>query len=67
MADTSPHRDSTGNAGDDTSVGPNLEPTTSTPHWVKAFLIALVLVLLLAILHLAGGGLGPADHTPGVQ
>jgi hypothetical protein len=33
--------------------------TTSTPRWVKAFgIAAIVVVLLLVILHLAGDGLG---------
>lgn len=41
-------------------------PPYTTPRWVKiAGIIALVLVLLLAILHLTGvGNLGPGRHMP---
>jgi len=40
-------------------VRPDRESTASTPRWVKIFgIIALVLVLLFAILHLTGHGLG---------
>ena len=36
---------------------------TGTPRWVKAFLIAaIVLVVVFAAVHLAGGGMG--SHTP---
>lgn len=36
---------------------------TGTPRWVKVFgVIAIVLVVLFVILHLAGGGFG--HHTP---
>jgi hypothetical protein len=36
----------------------------STPRWVKVFgIIALILVLLFVILHLAGGGFGH-HHLP---
>ena len=42
--------------------------TTGTPRWVKVSgIIAIVLILLFAILHLAGGGLRghtPEGHTP---
>jgi hypothetical protein len=49
-------------ADSDTSVGPGRRLTTGTPRWVKVFgIIALVLVLLFVILHLAGRGLG--GHT----
>lgn len=41
------------------------EPTTSTPRWVKVVgLIAVVLLLLLGIIMLAGGEHGPGRHTP---
>lgn len=41
-------------------------PPYTTPRWVKVLgIIALVLVLLLAILHLTGvGNLGPGRHMP---
>ena len=49
--------------GDNTRVRPDRRSTTGTPRWVKVFgIIALVLVLLFAILHLTGRGLG--SHTP---
>ena len=36
---------------------------TGAPSWVKVFgIVALVLILLFVILHLAGGGLG--RHMP---
>jgi hypothetical protein len=44
-------------------VGPDREPTTGTPRWVKVFgLIALVAVVLFLILLLTGG---PGRHGPG--
>ncbi len=44
---------------DDTGVRPDRKSTTSTPRWVKIFgIIAVVLALLFAILHLTGRGLG---------
>lgn len=34
-----------------------------TPRWVKAFLIAaVILVVAFVVIHLAGGGMG--SHTP---
>ena len=48
MADLPPERDS---AGDDTGRAPG------APRWVKVFaVVAIVLVLLFAVLHLTGGG-----------
>ena len=45
-------------------VEPDRESTTGPPRWVKVFgIIALVLVLLVGILLLAGGG--PGGHGPG--
>ncbi|MEO7317815.1 MAG: hypothetical protein ABIZ56_02375 [Chthoniobacteraceae bacterium] len=46
---------------------PNPDPDSgdgnSTPRWVKVFgVIAIVLIVLFVILHLAGGGFG--HHTP---
>jgi hypothetical protein len=41
--------------GKDTSEGPDREPTTGMPRWVKVGIIALVvLVLLVVALALAG-------------
>ncbi|WP_427007729.1 hypothetical protein [Pseudarthrobacter sp. H2] len=38
-------------------------PEPGTPRWVKAFMIAaVILVLAFAAIHLAGGGMG--SHTP---
>ena len=59
MADSPPNPDS----NDDTRAGPGRGSTTSTPRWVKLFaIIALVLVLLFIILHVACHGL--RGHTP---
>jgi len=44
MADPPQYLDSTGGAGEDTSVGPDRGSTTSAPRWVKVFgIIALIL------------------------
>jgi hypothetical protein len=46
---------------DERETSPMRSPgsTTSTPRWVKVFgIAAIVIVLLLVILHLAGDGLG---------
>jgi hypothetical protein len=46
---------------DDWETSPMQSPgsTTSTPRWVKAFgITAIVVVLLIIVLHLAGYGLG---------
>jgi hypothetical protein len=49
--------------GEDTGVGPGRGSPTSTSRWAYVFgIIALVLVLLFAIQHLTGGGLG--GHIP---
>ena len=43
-------------------MGPDSEPTTGPPPWVKVFgVIALVVVLLFIFLLVAGGG----GHGPG--
>ena len=56
MADLSPVPDAKGNIGRESTY-------EGTPHWVKVLSIAvIVLVVLFAISHLAGGGL--AGHTP---
>ncbi len=54
---------------DDAGVRADRESTISTPRWVKIFgIISLVLVLLFAILHLTGRGLGghraPPSNSP---
>ena len=49
--------------GDSATGHDDEESTTGTPRWVKMLgIIAIVLVLLFVILHLAGGGFG--GHTP---
>jgi len=49
--------------GWDSGAGPDEESTGGTPRWVKLLgIIALVLVLLFVILHLAFGGFG--GHSP---
>ena len=54
--------------GDDPGVTPGRGSTTSTPRWVYAFgIIVIVLVLLFGILHLTGGGLGPNDHRAPIE
>jgi len=64
MADLPPYPDSNADTGDDTSVGPSRESTTSTPRWVYVFgIIVIVLVLLFVIMMLTGGH-GPGRHTP---
>lgn len=65
MADTTPYPDSGSHAtADDTGVGPALGSTTGPPRWVKVFgIIALVAVVLVGVLLLAGGG--PGGHGPG--
>ncbi|MCA1728393.1 MAG: hypothetical protein LC751_02935 [Actinobacteria bacterium] len=62
MADLPPSPDTS----DDTSVGADRGPNTSTPRWVKVFgIIALVLVLLFgAHMLFVGSSRGPGRHTP---
>jgi hypothetical protein len=44
-------------------AGPDRDLPASTPRWVKVFgIIAIVVVVLFVILHLAGGG--PGLHRP---
>ncbi len=65
MADVPPHTDSNGDTGGDTGVGPDRGPTPSTPRWVYMFgIVAFVLVLVFAILHLTGRGLGGHTQPP---
>jgi hypothetical protein len=53
MTDMPPYPESSGDAGDD--IG--------TPRWVYGFgILAIALILLFVILHLAG--MGPGGHTP---
>ena len=36
-----------------------------TPRWVKVLaIVAILLVLLFVVMHLAGGGMGPGMHMP---
>jgi hypothetical protein len=59
MADPPPDPDSSGDTGGEPDGG----STTGTPRWVYVSgIIAIVLVLLFVVMHLAGGGLG--GHTP---
>lgn len=52
-----------GDIGDITGLGRDRESPPSTPRWVKVFgFIALALVVLFVILHLAGGGF--RHHAP---
>lgn len=47
----------------DVGAGPGRGSTTGRPRWVYVFgIVALILVLLFAIMHLTGGGFG--GHTP---
>ena len=61
IVDLQPNPDSNGDTGD-AGVRPDRRSPPNTPRWVKTFgIIAIVLVLLFAILHLAGVGFG--GHT----
>lgn len=63
MADVPRDRDAKDDSGPDTGVRRGQGPATGMPRWVKVFgIIAIVLVLLVVINHLAGGGMG--GHTP---
>ncbi len=67
MANPPPYSDSNSDTGDDTRVRPDRGSTTRTPRWVMIVgIIILVLVLLYAIMMLAGvgGEHGPGRHTP---
>jgi hypothetical protein len=58
MADSRPPP----NSGDDSDPGP-ASGSTGTPRWVKVFgLVAVILVLLVAVMVVAGHG--PGDHMP---
>ena len=47
---------------DDTNAGQDNESTAGMPHWVKVLgIVALIVLLLFVILHLAFGGFG--GHT----
>ena len=60
MADLPAHA----HAGGDTGVGPDPGSPTGTPRWVKVFgTFAIVLILLVGVVLLAGGG--PGGHGPG--
>jgi hypothetical protein len=52
----------------DETGGTDREPTAGTPRWAKVFgIIAIVVVLLFAVLLLAGGPHSPGRHGVGVQ
>ena len=59
--------DSRPDPDDDMDVGPARRSPSSTPRWVKLFLIiaAVLLTLLVAVNLLGGGGHGPSRHMPG--
>jgi hypothetical protein len=48
----------------ETPTGPDREPTTGTPRWVKVFgIIAIIVALLFVVMLVAGGGRhGPGRH-----
>ncbi|QDG87101.1 hypothetical protein [Pseudarthrobacter sp. NIBRBAC000502770] len=61
MDDVPTDRDVTADSKPGAGVGRG--PVTGPPRWVKVFgIIAIALVLLFVIIHLAGGGMG--SHTP---
>ncbi|MET3140570.1 UNVERIFIED_ORG: hypothetical protein ABIB13_000262 [Arthrobacter sp. UYEF2] len=61
MTDPPPDHRTTQNPNAGTNPGRG--PATKTPRWVKVFgLIAVALVLIFIVSHLAGGGMG--NHTP---
>lgn len=63
MADLPPDSDTSDGSNPDTGVRRHRGPVAGAPRWVKVFgIIAVVLVLLFVISHLAGGGIG--GHTP---
>lgn len=67
MADLSSYPDSNSDTGDDTRVRPDPGSPPSMPLWVKLFvIIAFVLVLMVALMILAGvgGPHGPGRHMP---
>jgi hypothetical protein len=64
MGNLSLHPDSNGDPGDNVGLAPGRGSTTSTPRWLNVFgIIALVLILLFAVVLLAGGGHSPGPHT----
>lgn len=63
MTDLPPDRNTRDGSNPDTGVRRYRGPVAGAPRWVKVFgIIAVVLVLLFVISHLAGGGIG--GHTP---
>lgn len=63
MDDLPPDRDTRDDSNPGTGVRRGRGPVTGAPRWVKVFgIIAIVLVLIFVISHLAGGGKG--SHTP---
>lgn len=50
--------------GHNTGVEPDRGSSTGPPRWVKVFgIVALVLVVTVAVLHLTGRGFSHHDHT----
>jgi hypothetical protein len=51
------------------SVGADPASPPRMPRWVKLSLIlgAVLVLLVVAVMLLAGGGHGPSRHTPGIQ
>jgi predicted RNA-binding protein with PUA-like domain len=59
--DTPAHQDKTPRTADQQLY--DSRATTGTPRWVKVFLVvAIALVALFVVVHLAGGGMG--NHLP---
>jgi hypothetical protein len=65
MAGPNPHDASDADIGDERGGGPEQEPITGTPRWVKvAAVIAFVLVVAVVIMLIVGiGNHGPGRHT----
>jgi hypothetical protein len=60
MVDLQSHHESDGDAG----MYPRGVAATPMPAWVKIFgAIYLIIVAIFAAMHLAGGGMGPLDHS----
>jgi len=53
---------------EDTQVTPDRAPTTSTPRWLSAFALIVLVPILLVVINLVAGVLGgPGGHTPPIQ
>ncbi|ASU84301.1 hypothetical protein CDO52_17195 [Nocardiopsis gilva YIM 90087] len=61
MTDQQPRR-----ADDATGTAPDQPPITGMPRWVKVFgILAIAVLVTIAIVHLAGGGMGNHGHGAG--